>query len=197
MSKFEGYTVIKKVVPKNLCKHITNYFLLKQKTTKALFEHKYISPFETKDGIFTDPMVPDSFCIYSDINCEVLLTTLRPIVEKTIGKNLTETYSYARVYQRGAKLKKHVDRPSCEFSITLNLGGDPWPIFINNKKINLKAGDMLVYEGCKFEHWRERFDGVYCAQVFLHYTDEKNEKLKYDGRPFLGLPSFFNKGENK
>jgi|TARA_R100001463_G_scaffold30604_2_gene69657 hypothetical protein len=194
MSKFEGYTVIKKVVPKNLCKHITNYFLLKQRTTRALFEHKYISPFENKDGIFTDPMVPDSFSIYSDINCEVLLTSLRPIVEKTIGKNLTETYSYARVYQRGAKLKKHVDRPSCEFSITLNLGGDPWPIFINDKKVTLKAGDMLVYEGCKFEHWRERFDGVYCVQVFLHYTDEKNEKLKYDGRPFLGLPGFFNKG---
>ena len=104
-----------------------------------------------------------------------------------------ETYTYARVYYRGAKLEKHKDRPSCEFSTTLNLGGDQWPIFIDDKKILLKPGDMLVYEGCKYEHWRERFDGVYCVQVFLHYADEKNKDLKYDGRPFLGLPSFFKK----
>jgi|TARA_R110000744_G_scaffold34541_1_gene80381 hypothetical protein len=193
MSKFKGYEVLKKVVPSNLCKHITNYFLLKQKVTKILFDDKYISPFESKDGIFNDGQVPGSFAIYGDINTEILLSSLRPIVEKIIGKNLIETYSYARVYERGSKLEKHRDRHSCEFSTTLNLGGDHWPIFIDNKEVLLKPGDMLVYEGCKYEHWRERFDGVYCAQVFLHYADEKNNNLKYDGRPILGLPSFFKK----
>ena len=29
------------------------------------------------------------------------------------------------------ELKRHKDRPSCEISTTLNLGGDPWPIFID------------------------------------------------------------------
>jgi hypothetical protein len=28
-------------------------------------------------------------------------------------------------------LRRHKDRPSCEISTTLNLGGDPWPIFID------------------------------------------------------------------
>ena len=55
---------------------------------------------------------------------------------------------------------------------------------------------MLVYEGAKYPHWRERFDGTYCVQAFLHYVDEKDEHLKHDGRPFLGLPSFFKKEMN-
>jgi|TARA_R110000787_G_scaffold167944_2_gene280920 hypothetical protein len=194
MSKFEGYTVIKKVVPKNLCNHITNYFLLKRKVTEKLFQNHYISPYENMEGTFNDPQVSGSYSVYADINTEVLLSSLRPLVEKAIDINLIETYSYTRVYERGAKLEKHKDRPECEFSTTLNLGGDPWPIFIDNKKILLTPGDMLVYEGCKFEHWRERFDGLYCVQTFLHYAKESKNNLSYDKRPFLGLPSFFKKG---
>ncbi len=30
-------------------------------------------------------------------------------------------------------LPKHIDRISCEFSTTLNLGGDEWPIFLQDK----------------------------------------------------------------
>jgi len=192
MTEFKGYKIIRKVISKDLCKHITNYFLLKRKVSKHLFNTSYISPNDDMSGIFNDPQVPNCFAIYSDINTEVLLSKLRPIVEKTIGKNLIETYSYARVYERGAKLEKHKDRPSCEFSTTLNLGGDLWPIFINYEEVLLKPGDMLIYEGCKYEHWRERFDGFYCVQTFLHYADEKSN-LKYDGRQFLGLPGYYNK----
>ena len=35
------------------------------------------------------------------------------------------------LYKQGDELKRHKDRPSCEISTTLNLGGDPWPIFID------------------------------------------------------------------
>ena len=187
---FKGYQVVKNVVPKNVCQHITNYFLLKRNVTKTLFKSKYIAPTEESYGTLSDGQC-ECFSIYSDINTEVLLTKLRPLVEKIIGKELIETYSYARVYERGSILKKHVDRPSCEFSTTLNLGGDSWPIFIDNQKVILKPGDMLVYEGARFEHWRERFDGLYCVQTFLHYIDIKNKNLKYDERPMLGLPNFF------
>jgi hypothetical protein len=191
MSKFKGYEIVKKALPKDICKHISDYFLQKRKVTDMLFNSKYQSPFEEINGGFNDTQAPGCFSIYSDINNEVLLTRLRPTMEKVIGKKLVEAYSYCRVYERGAVLDKHKDRDSCEFSTTLNLGGDPWPIFIDNTKVLLKQGDMLVYEGCKYEHWRERFDGVYCTQVFLHYVDEDNNKLKYDGRPMLGLPAFF------
>ena len=54
-------------------------------------------------------------------------------------------------------------------------------------KIDLKPGDMLIYEGNKIEHWREPLKGEVCVQAFLHYT--LNENLKNDGRPILGLNS--------
>ena len=152
MSKFKGYEIVKKALPKDICKHISDYFLQKRKVTDMLFNSRYQSPFDEINGTFNDKQAPGCFSIYSDINNEVLLTRLRPTMEKVIGKKLVEAYSYCRVYERGAVLDKHKDRPECEYSTTLNLGGDPWPIFINNTQVILKQGDMLVYEGCKYEH---------------------------------------------
>jgi len=86
-------------------------------------------------------------------------------------------------------LEPHIDRKSCEFSTTLNLGGDPWPIYLEpNNEINLKPGDMLIYKGCEVKHWRKPFKGELCVQTFLHYN--KINGIKYDGRDHLGLPHY-------
>ena len=55
---------------------------------------------------------------------------------------------------------------------------------------------MLVYSGCELEHWRKKFNGNECIQVFLHYNDCKTKGSKdnlFDKRPHLGLPSYFQK----
>ena len=60
----------------------------------------------------------------------------------------------------------------------------------------LDVGDMLVYSGCKLEHWREPFEGNICGQVFLHYNNRKTKGSQdniFDKRPHLGLPSWFKK----
>ena len=112
------------------------------------------------------------------------------------------TYSYARIYKKGDVLKRHKDRYSCEVSMTMNLGGDSWPIYLEPSgetdkegvKIDLEPGDALIYRGCEVEHWREAFEGENCGQVFLHYNDASGENAKenaYDRRPFLGLPHWF------
>jgi hypothetical protein len=99
-------------------------------------------------------------------------------------------------------LARHKDRYSCEISTTLNLGGDPWAIYLDptgNKgqagiKVDLKPGDMLIYSGCDLEHWREEFTGKDCGQVFLHYNKSSSKTAKenlYDKRPFLGLPAWY------
>ena len=44
-------------------------------------------------------------------------------------------------------------------------------------KIDLKPGDMIIYKGSDLEHWREKFTGDTCAQVFLHYNS-KQKSLK-------------------
>ena len=58
-------------------------------------------------------------------------------------------------------------------------------------KINLKPGDMLVYKGQELEHWREKFQGNHCVQVFFHYNNKETPgalENKFDLRPNLGIP---------
>ena len=146
-------------------------------------------------GLFSDNQIDNAFCTYGDILMDLLLQKVKPIVEQFTGLQLVETYSYARVYQTGNELKRHVDRESCEVSATLNLGGDPWPIFIDGSgkenqpgvSYTLNPGDMLVYDGSKLEHWREPFKGKICGQVFFHYRTKK--VYLNDTRPLLGLSS--------
>lgn len=52
---------------------------------------------------------------------------------------LESTYSYTRKYDRGAYLKAHCDRPSCEVSATICTGyesddGEPWTIWVDNTR---------------------------------------------------------------
>ena len=165
--------------------------------------------------MWNDQQVPNTYSHYADIAMETLLTWVQPAMEKHTGLKLTPTYSYARIYKKGDILKRHKDRFSCEISTTLNLGGDKWPIYLSPNenvgipdgkkitveskakgiKVDLKAGDMLIYSGCELEHWREAFQGEDCIQVFLHYNkiSKEADKNKFDTRQHLGLPSWFKK----
>jgi hypothetical protein len=63
-------------------------------------------------------------------------------------------------------------------------------------RVDLEQGDMLVYSGCELEHWRTKFKGKECIQVFLHYNNKKTKgsgQNLFDKRPHLGLPSWFKK----
>jgi len=124
---------------------------------------------------------------------ETLLLKLHPIMCEKTNLKLVPTYSYTRLYSYGSTLEKHKDRESCEISTTLNLGGDNWPIYLKpeNKKelkVDLKPGDMLIYSGCELEHWRDRFTGDECGQVFLHYNREGKNSNLFDGRIHIGYP---------
>ena len=205
------YQVIKNAVSYELANFVFNYFLLKRDAVKFMYDNKLVEEHSLL-GTWKDQQVPNVYSHYADFAMETLLMKVMPIMQQQTGLDLIPTYSYARVYERGSILKRHKDRPSCEISTTLNLGGDPWPIFIdptgsNNVideyknimkpnapagvKVDLNPGDMLVYSGCDLEHWREPFQGEVCGQVFLHYNHLNgqfaNENL-YDRRPLLGIP---------
>jgi len=203
--KKNKYQVIKGAISTELADFCYQYFCNKRAVARHLFDEKYISQFTEYFGVWNDQQIPETYSHYADIVMETLLQKVKPIMEKESGVKLTETYSYARIYKKGDELKRHKDRYSCEISTTMNLGGDDWPIFLEpsgeeGKKgveVNLKPGDMLMYRGCELEHWREPFKGKDCGQVFLHYNDasgEDAEKNKFDGRPMIGLPSWYKKG---
>jgi hypothetical protein len=193
--KKDKYQVIKSAISQELADFCYQYFLNKRKVARHLFDEKYISQFTEYFGVWNDSQVPETYSHYSDIVMETLLQKVKPIMEKESELNLVETYSYARIYKKGDELKRHKDRYSCEISTTMNLGGDDWSIYIEpDIEINLNPGDMLMYRGCDLEHWREPFTGEDCGQVFLHYNDKSSKDAKqnkFDGRPMLGLPSYF------
>ena len=209
---FNKYHVIKKAINYELANFIFNYFLLKRDAVDFMYKNN-ITYDTGMFGTWTDKQIPNTFSCYADPVMETLLVKVLPTMQQETGLNLIPTYSYARLYKNGDELRRHKDRPSCEISTTINLGGDPWPIFIDGtgadtvideyKKIHkpnapegtkvlLEVGDMLVYSGCELEHWREPFEGNVCGQVFLHYNHVNGpfaEKNRFDKRPMLGLPS--------
>jgi len=195
MNEFKDnkYKIIKNAISKELTNFIYKYFLLKRNVVSFYLNLNLIQKNHLFIGRYEDPQVNNTYSEYSDFSMETLLSFLKPVLENETKLQLIETYSYARIYKNGDILKKHKDRPSCEISTTLNLGGEQWPIYLKKDndeiEIVLNPSDMLIYRGCEVEHWRNKFEGNICAQVFLHYNDINGSfKLnnKYDNRPFLG-----------
>lgn len=129
---------------------------------------------------------------------EKLLLSMTSSIEDITEKKLFPTYSYARIYYSGAELKKHLDRSSCEYSVTVCLQNDlvKWPLCILDKngvehQIVQMPGDAIIYKGCEQPHWREVFTGTTHSQVFLHYVDQNGPYFdwKYDKRQSLNINS--------
>ena len=214
MFKEKKYTVIKKAISYELANFAYNYLLLKREAVKFMLNSNYISKFTPGFGTWEDKQIPNTYSIYGDTFMETLMMKVLPVMQQHTEMNLIPCYTYTRIYKKGDILHRHKDRPSCEISTTLHLGGDPWPIFLDPTgadsilsgretttvvkpnapkgiSINLEVGDMLVYSGCDLEHWREPLEGDNCAQVFLHYNNMDGPfgtQNKFDKRPVLGIP---------
>ena len=203
MFKKLGYVLIKNAIPLEIVDFLYSYFLLKKEVAKIFVKTKYISLNSPEWGTLNgDAQIPDAvYAMYGDIAMDLLLSKIKPTLEKIIDIKLYPTYSYGRIYKTGNELFPHVDRYSCDISGTVFLGGNRWPIYLLSKEkkeieVNLELGDILIYKGDKLKHWRKKFTGEHCVQVFLHYNNQKTKKAKeniYDGRPRLGLPSSFKK----
>ena len=212
--KKNKYTVIREAISKDLATFIANYFCMQKQVHDTCKAARYFSPFENILGDYVDQQIPNTYAQYGNIAMETLLLKCQPQMEKETGLKLYPAYAYARIYKKGDVLKRHKDRFSCEISTTMNLGGDDWPIYLSPNenvgapdgknitsaskakgiRVDLKPGDMLVYRGVELEHWREKFKGKECVQVFLHYNNRKTPGAKdnmFDRRPHLGLPSWF------
>ena len=190
------YKILKNAISKDLAEFCFNYFNIKRQVVYYLWDKNFIPNNVTMFGTLSDAQVPNTYSHYADLVMETLLLKCQKKLERLLKFKLQPAYSYARIYKKGDVLKKHKDRFSCELSVTLNLGGEIWPIYLKNKKeikVNLQPGDMLFYYGCELEHWRNKFKGNNCTQVFLHYNrlTKSNKNNIYDGRPMIGLPSEF------
>ena len=164
--KENKYQVIEKAISYNLANFIFNYFLLKRDAVAFMYKNN-ITYDNGMLGTWTDQQVPNSYSIYGDPVMDTLLMKVLSRMQDDTELSLIPTYSYARLYKQGDILKRHKDRPSCEISTTIHLGGDKWPIFIEGNEFLLNIGDMLVYSGCELEHWREPFEGEICGPISI------------------------------
>lgn len=162
----------------------------------ATLLYKYALTLAQRGAWQGDTQVPNTPAAYADPHMEELLLLLLPHIEKASAVSLYPTYSYLRVYKRGDVLTRHVDRPACEISVSLNLGyaaATPWPLWVEGplgaSAVAMEPGDGVLYRGTECFHWREAFAGEHTAQVFLHYVEQHGAHAawKFDKRPSLGV----------
>lgn len=171
-----GYKYIKNFLTKEEVDLLTHYTRLKHRTNFTNFD-----PQQSDQG---DTM------FYGDTVTDSLLITKKPLMEKETGLELFPTYTFWRMYTYNADLKKHKDRPACEYSVTVKINscGVQWPIYMEGNKIELENGDAVVYRGMELEHWRDNFEGDWHSQVFLHYVNKNGPHKEWlkDKRILLG-----------
>ena len=170
------YKLIKNFLTEEEIKLLKDYCIIKHRINMQYFDLK-----QNENG--------DTF-FYADPLMESLMINKLDLMQKETGLELEPTYAFWRMYSMFADLKKHVDRPSCEVSVTVMIGSDgtKWPIYMNGTEINMEPGDAAVYLGCEIEHWREEFKGDWHAQTFLHYVDKNgsNKEWAKDKRLLYG-----------
>jgi len=144
----EGYVVLRNFIPKDIITFALDTWK-RMELDPEMSEHLYLeediiqnSPEDTlykSNGMWGSPFgVALHHWIWKEL-------------KNHIDMDLGETYSYTRKYQRGAYLKAHSDRPSCEISGTLCLDyvsddNSPWSIWIDNSDDWIEKPSE-IYEG--------------------------------------------------
>lgn len=109
---------------------------------------------------------------------------LAKLVSVIVGKEVQASYAYLGCYLDGSVLERHIDRPQCQFNLSIvydmsdEQGNrvDPWPIYLQMGKkplaVNLEPGSGLLYRGTDIEHWRDALpQGQRAIVCFYHFVD--------------------------
>jgi hypothetical protein len=151
--------VIKNFISREKCKSLAEKF----------------DKFCSDNNILPDDQVLNSPAYKNFIPFVEILCTKTKKVSKIVGEPLLPSYTYSRIYTNNSFLEKHVDRESCEISLTVHLDGDSnWPIYFENgdnkEYIDLQVGDAIIYYGVELSHGRDQYLGKKYIQCFLHYV---------------------------
>ena len=132
-----GYVVLKNFIPKEIITMTLDAWKVieNEETHNQHFFHREedIIDASPKDTLFK------SQGAYQFPPAVALQHWLRNALEDVFDLKLVETYAFTRKYDRGAFLKAHSDRPSCEVSATICLkyktdDNTPWKIWVQKDK---------------------------------------------------------------
>ena len=128
---------------------------------------------------------------YADPLMIILHKKITPLMEEKISKELIPTYCYTRKYTKNSILHEHVDRESCEVSVTYQHSKVDWPFHLRSEKnlyeYRLKQGQGLYYYGISEPHSRPIELLSECSwHSFFHWVlkDGDYQHFGYDNSSF-------------
>ena len=210
-SEFEknGFLIIRNFFDETTVNLLQSYFNIKLTSINYNeYERCKHKKFTFEDG----DVASSSFVYYADHLIESISLNNIKKISNLLGLNLSPTYSFARIYEKGNYLIPHVDRSSCEISATcpvLTYNNMPSTIFISNvikgdepgkysleevlkrgeyTQADLHPGDALFYKGCERYHWRDKLESDYLIQFFMHFVQKDGlyKEWIYNKRPYIG-----------
>ena len=168
---------------------LENFFTDKQvdffmtQTVESIANKEMVLGKDMLDGESVHPM---TWNVNSHKVWENTLYSVLPQVSKITDEELIPTYSFQRVYLNGSSMSHHTDWPWCQISLTINLGqSEPYPIYLTSLKtkksveIIQKPGDAILYLGHNISHYRNKFEGEWYSQLFLHYVIDNEYMESY------------------
>jgi len=107
-------------------------------------------------------------------------------VAQLVGRGTQPSYSFVSVYEAGGDLCWHVDRPPCEYTITLLVDyapldaeqRSPWALNIRGRDGRLHAvhqclGEALIFQGRELKHSRDLLpSGHRSTSILFHFVDD-------------------------
>ena len=195
--------VFENFLPEQIVSLLYNYMIIKGSANKKWSSDPGTS--KSLLGYYADPLM------------ETILDMSTSVVEKALNKKLWPSYSYVRIYDKGAELPVHKDREGSEFVLCLGIGGypndKPYPLYVGNKdetedyfyhdnvgneaslkieaKLDMLQNNAILFSGQEKMHWRTKCQHDHFISLFMFYVDQDGEHVdqKYDGRTNLGAPS--------
>ena len=170
------YLILRQCISQETISILSNYYDIKYRVQKDYDEGDDNTVFPIAKYRYAEPMA------------EAMLLSCQEGMSNVCGVELLPTYSFVRYYTKGNYLPRHIDRPSCEYSVTLPIHGTGWSIFFEEEEVDLQLGDIVVYKGGELVHHRNALESDLQIQMHLHYVDANGEfsEFKYDKRTEIG-----------
>ncbi|HKQ79954.1 MAG TPA: sulfotransferase [Blastocatellia bacterium] len=113
--------------------------------------------------------------------CRYFHYQLTGLVSRVANEPVKPSYAYTSAYQEGARLKPHVDRKQCVFTLSLFVehsdtpSAERWPLWFHahdgKVAVTQASGDAVLFRGCDLPHWRDRPPkGAASTTLLFHYV---------------------------
>jgi hypothetical protein len=164
----KGYAILRGIVSPFQIAAIRRYF-------RRLYAQGYFTFDATKEPENREGLYCDLLTLY-------LQNQVGRLLNRVLVEPIKPSYTWVFRYLPGAVLAPHLDRPQCEWNVSLCVDMEPggaresaWPIYlVSNGEphgVKLGVGDAVLYSGRKTRHWRDQLREEEAATLcLLHYV---------------------------